>query len=160
MFKYQTDKARFKFYFKSEKDESEFRIFNLLFLLDISTDDGIDDISNRLLKYNGDYDAISKDKRVKVLRKYDFVDWENFIVYKNSKTIDKYIIVFKHIEPRIWNSQITYYPCVIASGDFNSLQGIFQSGECELGKHLGEKINWDDLSIELRDKIYRYLESD
>jgi len=76
---------------------------------------------------------------------------KNFItVYDNNgETLDRYTIVFNNTRTRGIYSKFDY-DCICASE--NGL-GVFMWGSCQKGSHLGTKIDFNDLSIELQTQI-------
>lgn len=83
---------------------------------------------------------------------------KNISIYDNGgKTIDRITFVFLESKNQdIFGSRYYNYECLCTSLNGTS---FFQHSNCQIGKHLGKKIEFKDLSKELQNKINTYLES-
>jgi hypothetical protein len=76
--------------------------------------------------------------------------WDN-----KGDTIDRYTIVFKRGE--FFPTTEEFLPSLSLSDDPESPQGVSASGNAIEGKHLGKKIKWEQLPINIRQHILRRI---
>jgi hypothetical protein len=69
-------------------------------------------------------------------------------VYDNQgKTIDRFCVVLGR---RGYGLEPGLHPCFCLSTDPDSPLGVSQSGSCRVGRHLGRRIRWEELPVEIR----------
>jgi len=72
-------------------------------------------------------------------------------VYDCEKMYDRYTVVFDDIDRHVGN--IPLYTCLCMSSNPNSPLGLSEHSTCMLGKHLGKRIDYNDLPGEIKDHV-------
>ena len=86
----------------------------------------------------------------------DFCKENNITIYDfGSGTLDRITVVLNNTKsPPLFGGRHYDYECISASW-FG--KGVFQHSNCQKGRHLGKKVSFDDLSIQLKGKLSNYF---